>query len=79
MVENRWGIHAEIASRLVQAAKKYQSYIFIKHNKKTASLTDMVQLLALGIRYGDEITVIADGEDEAEAIKETISVIQHTK
>ena len=77
VVENRWGIHAEVASRLVALTKKYKSHIFIKHQKKTASLMNMVQLLALGVKYGDEIILIADGEDEAEAIAEAISVIQH--
>lgn len=36
------------------------------------------QLLALGVKQGDEIVVIADGEDEAGVIKEAIAVIQHT-
>ena len=40
---------------------------------------NVVQLLALGVKYGDEIIIIADGEDEEEAIWETISVIQHAK
>lgn len=79
VVESRWGIHVGVAMNLVELTKKYKSHIFIKHNKKTASLMNMVQLLALGIQYGDEIIVIADGEDEAEAIEEAISVIQHAK
>ena len=44
-----------------------------------ASLMNIGQLLALGVKQGDEIMVIADGEDEAEAIGEAISVIQYTK
>lgn len=79
VVENRWGIHVGVATSLVELTKKYKSHIFIKHHKKTASLMNMVQLLALGVQYGDEIIVIADGEDESEAIEEAISVIQHAK
>ncbi len=45
---------------------------------KIASLMDISQLLALGVKQGNEIVVIADGEDEAGAIREVISVIQYT-
>ena len=79
VVENRWGIHVGVATTLHGLTNKYKSHIFIKHHKKTASLMNMVQLLALGVKYGDEIIIIADGEDEAEAIEEAISVIQHAK
>ena len=79
VVENRWGIHVGVAAQLVQVSKKHNSHIFIKHQKKTASLMNVVQLLALGVKYGDEIIIIADGDDEEEAIWETISVIQHAK
>lgn len=37
------------------------------------------RLLALRVKQGDEIVIIADGEDEAAAIEEAISVIQYTE
>lgn len=79
IVEGRWGIHAEVAARLYEVSRRHEScHIFIKHGKKIASLMNISQLLALGVKQGDEIVVIADGEDEAGVIKEAIAVIQHT-
>ena len=72
IVEGRWGIHAEVAARLYEVSRRHEScHIFIKHG-------NISQLLALGVKQGDEIVVIADGEDEEGAIEEAISVIQHT-
>lgn len=80
VVESRWGIHAGVAARLCEVSRRYDScHLYIKHKKKMASLMNIGQLLALGVKQGDEIMVIADGEDEAEAIGEAISVIQYTK
>ena len=79
IVDGRWGIHAEVAARLYEVSRRREScHIFIKHGSKIASLMDISQLLALGVKQGDEIVVIADGEDEAGAIREVISVIQYT-
>lgn len=77
IVEGRWGIHAEVVARLYEVSRRHEScHIFIRHGKKMASLMSISQMLSLGARQGDEIVIIADGEDEADAIEEVISVIQ---
>lgn len=77
IVEGRWGIHAEVAARLYEVNRHHTScHIFIRHGKKMASLMHISQILSLGVKQGDEIVIIADGEDEAGAIEEVIAVIQ---
>lgn len=77
IVEGRWGIHAEVAARLYEVSIHHTScHIFIRHGKKMASLMHISQILSLGVKQGDEIVIIADGEDEAGAIEEVIAVIR---
>lgn len=79
IVKGRWGIHAEVAARLYEVSRRHGScHIFIKHGRRMASLMNIGQLLALGVKHGDEIVIIADGENETQAIEEAISVIQYT-
>lgn len=80
MVKGRWGIHAEVAAKLYEVGRHHENcHIFIKHDKKMASTMNIGQLLALRVKQGDEIVIIADGEDEAGTIEEAISVIQYTE
>lgn len=62
------GLHAQLAHQLTQIAGKYTASIWIRHAGRRTSLRDPIHILALGAHVGDDITVIADGLDEADAI-----------
>ena len=80
IVNGRWGIHAEVAARLCEISRRHKfCHIFIKHDRRMASLMNISQVLALGVKQGDEIVIIADGENEDEVIQEVISAIQYTQ
>lgn len=70
-VEHSVGLHARPAAKFVQTANSFQSEITVKN---TTSDTDAVNaksilsVLTLGVHQGYEIEVIAQGEDEVEAI-----------
>ncbi|MBR5914032.1 MAG: HPr family phosphocarrier protein [Selenomonadaceae bacterium] len=69
-IRDKDGIHARPAGQLIKLAKQFQSTnIFIEKNDKNVSATNMMKLMGLGVKNGNEIKIIADGPDEKEAVK----------
>ncbi len=63
------GIHARPAGMLAKMARAFDDTILtVTKGGKTVKLTQLMQLMSLGIRHGDEITVSAEGGHEEEAI-----------
>jgi len=61
------GLHARPATNLVRLAKKYKSTTSLQKGDKTVKLNSMLNILSLALKGGDTVTIIIDGEDEAEA------------
>jgi len=61
------GIHARPATTLIRLTKKFKSVVSLKKGDSLIRLNSMLNILALGAKGGDSITVIIEGEDEAEA------------
>lgn len=68
VVKDKLGIHARPAGLLVKEAKKFQSATTITKNGQTKKLTQLMMLMSLGVKQGEEVTITADGPDEDEAI-----------
>ena len=64
------GMHARHAGLLVRQTSRYQSDITISKGDRSANGKAILALMGLGIRQGDTVKVILEGEDEyAAAIK----------
>jgi len=61
------GIHARPATALIRLAKKYKSIVRLQKDEKLVLLNSMLNILTIGAKGGDTITVIIEGEDEADA------------
>ncbi|WP_027334655.1 HPr family phosphocarrier protein [Mycoplasmopsis felifaucium] len=63
------GLHARPASFVANEASKYKSDILLTHNKtgRIGNLKSIMNILTLGIKKGDHVTIKFVGEDEAEA------------
>ena len=68
-IENKTGIHARPASIFVQAATKFKSKVQIQAKGKTVDAKSILMSMSMGLVKGTEITLVADGPDEAEAVK----------
>lgn len=62
------GIHARPATKLVRLAKEYRSEISLRIGDRQVRLTSMLNVLTAGVKGGDTITIIAEGEDEQAAL-----------
>lgn len=72
VIQNETGLHARPAAMVVAEAGKYKSNLTIKKGDREVNIKSILGLLSIGASKGDEITLKADGEDEAQAV-ETIS------
>ena len=68
LVGHEQGVHALVAHELAVRAAGFASSLYLRHEGRSASLTRVVDILALGLAAGIRVTVWADGEDEAEAL-----------
>jgi phosphocarrier protein HPr len=62
------GIHARPATAIVQAASKFNAEITLAYNGKTVNLKSIMGVMSLGLPNGAVIEIIADGQDEKEAM-----------
>ena len=75
-IENKTGIHARPASLFVQTAAGYKSKIQLEAKGKTVDAKSILMLMSLGLVRGTEVKIIADGEDEADAVKALKELIE---
>ncbi len=68
-IENKTGIHARPASLFVQTASKFKSKVQIKAKGKTVDAKSILMIMSMGLVKGTEITISADGPDEADAVQ----------
>ncbi len=69
-VTNRLGLHARAAARLVRSASSFRCNIRIERADRSASADakSILSVLMLAAARGTELRVIADGEDERDAL-----------
>jgi len=59
----------------VARAKAFRSNIFVCSKGKTVNAKSIVSVAGLGIRAGTRILIKAEGEDEEEAVRTLISLV----
>ncbi len=67
-IRNKAGIHCRPSSTIMMTAAKYPGNQFIVIAERgTTELKSILDLLALGLQQGNQITLRVTGPDEAEA------------
>lgn len=62
------GLNARPAALFVQVSSRFNSRIWVKINSKKINAKSIMGIMSLGVVSDDEITIIAEGNDEKEAI-----------
>ena len=68
---DRYGLHPRAAMRIQQAAGAFRSRVSVQSLEPGGRETDarsMISLVSAGIRAGDRIRVLAEGDDEDTAL-----------
>ena len=66
----------EFAAKLADHTARFQSDVFLNCGDKELSLDSLICILALEMRRGVKVTVIADGADEQQAAEEIKRVLE---
>lgn len=64
------GIGARVTAKAVQVANEFSSQIFIEFGTKKINAKSIMGMMSLQLSTGDELTVVADGNDEKRAAEE---------
>lgn len=62
------GLEARPVAVLVQKASMFDSKIYIEAVGKKVNAKSIMGMMSLGLNAGEEVTVIAEGEDESAAV-----------
>ncbi len=76
-IVNKLGFHARAAVQFVQLASKFKSDIKVKKDNVVVCGKSIMGVLMLAASKGTNITLIAEGEDEQQAIKELGELIEN--
>ncbi len=74
-VENPHGMHLRVAAQVVEASQKHKAKVTFYKDGKKASAKSILELLILEATQKSEITVVADGEGEQEALNQIETVL----
>ena len=73
---NPTGLHLRPAGNLCKEAMHYKSKVTFDYSGNTANAKSVLSVLGACIKAGDEITLICEGEDEQEALRELVSYVE---
>ena len=76
-VECPRGLEPRPIAELVQVASKYESRIYLDTETKHVNAKSIMGMMSLQIANGQEVTVLADGGDEAAAMQEIEDFLLH--
>jgi phosphocarrier protein len=68
VIRSESGLHARPASMLVKEASKFKSTINIEYDNKKVDAKSILGVMSLGIQKSAVVNIIANGEDENDAM-----------
>ncbi|MBR4295514.1 MAG: HPr family phosphocarrier protein [Clostridia bacterium] len=74
-ITNTIGLHARPATFFIQKANSYKSSIWVEKDSHRVNAKSLLGVLSLGISKGMAINLIADGQDEADALDGLVELI----
>ncbi|MCQ2353545.1 MAG: HPr family phosphocarrier protein [Clostridia bacterium] len=67
-ITNNGGLHARPATFFIQKANSYKSQIWVIKEDRKVNAKSLLGVLSIGIAKDMTITLVADGDDEEEAL-----------
>lgn len=75
-IKDAGGLHLRPAGRLCNEAIKYKSRIQIRAGDNYVNAKSVISVLSACVKCGHEIEFICEGEDEEEALKAMLDVVE---
>lgn len=74
-IKNPTGLHLRPAGILCKEAMNFKSLITFRYRGNTANAKSVLSVLGACIKSGDEIELVCEGEDEEEALRFLVELI----
>ncbi len=68
IVVNQVGLYAKAATSFVQKANEFKSTVWIEKDERRVNAKSLLGILSMGLTRDSEMTILAEGKDEQEAI-----------
>lgn len=76
IVNNQTGLHLRPAGILCKSAMLYKSHISLVFGNITANAKSVLSVLGTGVKAGDELEIVCEGEDEQEALDAMVELFK---
>lgn len=76
-IKNRAGIHARPAALIVQTANQFESQVFFERDSNRINGKSIMGIITLGATYNSNLTIIAEGKDEEEAVAAIVKLFEN--
>ena len=75
-VKNKMGLHARPIAKLVKTSTELHSAITLHSKGRTAKISNIYELMALGLKCGDPVRICAEGENAAEELAHVCALFE---
>ena len=76
VIKNSVGLYARPATFFIQKANCYKSTIWVEKDDRKVNAKSLLGVLSMGIAKGMTVTLIADGQDEENALNGLTALIE---
>ena len=77
VIKNRAGIHARPAALIVQTANQFDSQILFEKDSDKINGKSIMGIITLGAGYNTKLKVIAEGDDEKNAVEAIVELFEN--
>ena len=70
LINRPQGLEGRPIAELVQVASKYESRVYLEHGTRKVNAKSIMGMMTLGLSAGEEIEIIVEGADEANAMEQ---------
>lgn len=75
-LRNKSGLHARPASRFASLTSRFKSSIVLCKDSRCVDGKSLLKILSLGVDCGDTVRIMIEGEDEEEASREILFLLE---
>ena len=72
---NKLGLHARASAKLTQTASAYACDVWLERNGRRVNAKSIMGVMMLAAGKGSTIQIETDGEDEADAMNDLVTLI----
>ena len=76
-IQNKLGLHARAANKLVDITTQYASVVSIEYNSQSIDGKSIMSVMLLAAAKGSELVITTKGKDETEAMSAITTLINN--